>query len=141
MATDATLHGLLKQMVEMGGSDLHLTTSSPPMVRLDGKLIPLPYPPLTVPETKTLAYSVLTDAQKHRFEENLELDFSFGVKGLARFRANNFMQRGAVAGVYRQIPYEILGFKELGLPRGFSQSSSTTGGSPRTRSSSSTGTR
>ena len=116
MATDATLHGLLKQMVEMGGSDLHLTTSSPPMVRLDGKLIPLPYPPLTVPETKQLAYSVLTDAQKHRFEENLELDFSFGVKGLARFRANNFMQRGAVAGVYRQIPYEILGFKELGLP-------------------------
>ena len=103
-------------MVEMGASDLHLTTQSPPMVRLDGKLIPLPYPPLTVPETKQLAYSVLTDAQKHRFEENLELDFSFGVKGLARFRANNFMQRGAVGGVYRQIPYEILGFKELGLP-------------------------
>ncbi len=116
MASDATLHGLLKQMVEMGASDLHLATQSPPMVRLDGKLIPLPYPPLTVPETKQLAYSVLTDAQKHRFEENLELDFSFGVKGLARFRANNFQQRGAVGGVYRQIPYEILGFKELGLP-------------------------
>ena len=116
MASETTLHGLLKQMVEMGGSDLHLTTNSPPMVRLDGKLIPLPYPPLTVPETKQLAYSVLTDAQKHRFEENLELDLSFGVKGMARFRANNFMQRGAVAGVYRQIPYEILGFKELGLP-------------------------
>ena len=116
MASETTLHGLLKQMVEMGGSDLHLTTQSPPMVRLDGKLIPLPYPPLTVPETKQLAYSVLTDAQKHRFEENLELDLSFGVKGLARFRANNFLQRGAVAGVYRQIPYEILGFQELGLP-------------------------
>ena len=86
MASETTLHDLLKQMVEMGGSDLHLTTQSPPMVRLDGKLIPLPYPPLTVPETKQLAYSVLTDAQKHRFEENLELDFSFGVKGLARFR-------------------------------------------------------
>src|SRR5512143_1221210 len=116
MATDATLHGLLKQMVEMGGSDLHLTTQSPPMVRLDGKLIPLPYPPLTVPETKQLAYSVLTDAQKHRFEEDLELDLSFGIKGLARFRANIFNQRGATAAVYRQIPYEILGFKELGLP-------------------------
>src|SRR5450755_871043 len=103
-------------MVEMGASDLHLTTNSPPMVRLDGRLIPLPYPPLTVAETKQLAYSVLTDTQKHRFEENLELDFSFGVKGLARFRANNFFQRGAVAGVYRQIPYEILGFRELGLP-------------------------
>src|SRR5215469_11796786 len=116
MASETTLHGLLKQMVEMGGSDLHLTTQSPPMVRLDGRLIPLPYPPLTVAETKQLAYSVLTDTQKHRFEENLELDLSFGVKGLARFRANNFMQRGAVAGVYRQIPYEILGFRELGLP-------------------------
>src|SRR5262244_1077598 len=116
MAGDTTLHQLLKQMVEMGASDLHLTTNSPPMVRLDGRLIPLPYPPLTVAETKQLAYSVLTDAQKHRFEESLELDFSFGVKNLARFRANNFMQRGAVAGVYRQIPYEILGFKELGLP-------------------------
>ncbi len=117
MASDTTLHQLLKQMVEMGASDLHLTTQSPPMVRLDGRLLPLPYPPLTVSETKQLAYSVLTDTQKHRFEENLELDLSFGVKGLARFRGNNFMQRGAVAGVYRQIPYEILGFRELGLPQ------------------------
>src|SRR5216684_2632557 len=116
MAGDTTLHQLLKQMVEMGASDLHLTTNSPPMVRLDGRLIPLPYPPLTVAETKQLAYSVLTETQKHRFEENLELDLSFGVKGLARFRANIFNQRGATAAVYRQIPYEILGFKELGLP-------------------------
>src|SRR6266516_3349286 len=116
MAGEATLHQLLKQMVEMGASDLHLTTNSPPMVRLDGRLIPLPYPPMTVSETKQLSYSVLTDSQKHRFEESLELDFSFGIKGLARFRANNFMQRGAVAGVYRQIPYQILTFRELGLP-------------------------
>ena len=100
----------------MGASDLHLTTNSPPMVRLDGRLSPLPYPPFSVSETKQLAYSVLTDSQKHRFEESLELDFSFGVKGLSRFRANNFMQRGAMAGVYRQIPYEIKGFRELGLP-------------------------
>jgi twitching motility protein PilT len=116
MATSVTLHQLLKQMVEMGASDLHITTNSPPMVRLDGRLVPLPYPPLSVPDTKQVAYSVLTDAQKHRFEESLELDFSFGVKGVARFRANNFHQRGAVSGVYRQIPYEILTFKELGLP-------------------------
>jgi twitching motility protein PilT len=116
MATTLSLHQLLKQMVEMGASDLHLTTNSPPMVRLDGKLSPLPYPPLAVPDTKQLAYSVLTDSQKHRLEETLELDFSFGVKGVARFRANNFFQRGAVSGVYRQIPYEILGFRELGLP-------------------------
>jgi twitching motility protein PilT len=116
MPGSTTLHQLLKQMVEMGASDLHLTTNSPPMVRIDGRLIPLPFPPLSVSETKQLAYSVLTDTQKHRFEELLELDFSFGVKGLSRFRANNFMQRGAVAGVYRQIPYEIQGFRQLGLP-------------------------
>jgi twitching motility protein PilT len=119
MATAATalsLHSLLKTMVERGGSDLHVTTNSPPQIRIDGKLTPLDFPPLTAPETKQLAYSVLTDAQKHRFEENLELDLSFGIKGLARFRGNIFNQRGATAAVYRQIPYEILGFKELGLP-------------------------
>src|ERR671936_3047531 len=111
-----TLSDLLKKMLEMNGSDLHITTNSPPQVRLHGHLQPLDMPPLTPAETKQLGYSVLTDAQKHRFEENLELDFSFGLKGLARFRANIFNQRGAVAAVYRQIPYEILGFKELGLP-------------------------
>src|SRR3954452_16907330 len=111
-----TLHQLLKTMVERGGSDLHVTTNSPPQIRIDGKLVPLDMPALTAPETKQLAYSVLTDAQKHRFEENLELDLSFGIKGLARFRANIFNQRGATAAVYRQIPYEILGFRELGLP-------------------------
>src|ERR1700694_1561939 len=111
-----TLHQLLKTMVERGGSDLHITTNSPPQIRIDGKLTALDMPPLSAPETKQLAYSVLTDAQKHRFEENLELDISFGIKGLARFRANIFNQRGATAAVYRQIPYEILGFKELNLP-------------------------
>jgi twitching motility protein PilT len=113
----ATLHQLLKTLVERGGSDLHITTNSPPMIRVDGDLIPLDYPPLTVPETKQLAYSILTDVQKHRFEEHLELDLSFGVKGLARFRGNCFLQRGAVSAVFRQIPYEILGFRELGVPQ------------------------
>src|SRR6184192_618773 len=111
-----TLHQLLKTMVERGGSDLHVTTNSAPQIRIDGKLVPLDMPQMSAPETKQLAYSVLTDAQKHRFEEELELDLSFGIKGLARFRANIFNQRGATAAVYRQIPYEILGFKELGLP-------------------------
>ncbi len=111
-----TLHQLLKTLVERGGSDLHITTNSPPMIRVDGDLIPLDYPPLSVPETKQLAYSILTDVQKHRFEEQLELDLSFGVKGLARFRGNCFLQRGAVSAVFRQIPYEILGFRELGVP-------------------------
>jgi twitching motility protein PilT len=72
---------------------------------------------LTAPETKQLCYSILTDSQKHRFEETNELDLSFGVKGLSRFRANIFMQRGAVAGAFRTIPFKIMSFQELGLPR------------------------
>jgi len=114
MAT--SLHQLLKSMVEKGGTDLHVTTNSPPIIRVDGLLVPLNHPSLTAVDTKKLAYSILTDAQKHRFEENLELDLSFGIKSLARFRANIFVQRGAVAGAFRRIPYEILGFRELGLP-------------------------
>lgn len=104
-------------MTEAGGSDLHLTTNSPPQVRVHGHLSALPgYRPLTPAETKQLAYSVLTDAQKHRFEENLELDFSFGLKGMSRFRANLFNQKGAVGAVFRAIPYEIRSFEALGLP-------------------------
>src|SRR5260370_15642899 len=103
-------------MLEMNGSDLHITTNSPPQVRVHGHLVPLDMPPLTPAETKQLAYSVLTDAQKHRFEENLELDFSFGLKGLARFRGNCFNQRGAVGAVYRVIPFEIKSFGQLNLP-------------------------
>ncbi len=84
---------------------------------MDGHLRPLEaYRVLTSADTKQLAYSVLTDAQKHRFEEDLELDFSFGVKGLSRFRANLFNQRGAVGAVFRAIPYEIKPFEQLGLP-------------------------
>jgi twitching motility protein PilT len=113
----ANLHQLLKAMIEKGASDLHITTSSPPQLRVDGKLAPLKMPPLSPPETKQLCYSILTDAQKHRFEENSELDLSFGVRGLSRFRANIFMQRGAVAGAFRSIPYKIKTFEELGLPR------------------------
>jgi twitching motility protein PilT len=111
-----TMHQLLKTLVDQGGTDLHITTNSPPQIRIDGKMIPLQVPPMTPAETKAIIYSVLTDSQKHRFEESLELDFSFGVKGLARFRANVFFQRGAVAGAFRTIPWEIRTFKELGLP-------------------------
>src|SRR5574337_1462420 len=111
-----TLSELLKKMIEMGGSDLHITTNSPPRVRVHGKLRPLDMAPLTAADTKALAYSVLTDAQKHRFEENLELDFSFGLKGLARFRGNCFNQRGATGAVFRVIPFEIKSFAQLNLP-------------------------
>jgi twitching motility protein PilT len=110
------LHQLLKILVESGGSDLHITTNSSPQIRVDGKLSPMDFPPLNQVETKQLCYSVLTDAQKHRFEEDNELDLSFGVKGLSRFRGNVFVQRGAVAAVFRVIPYKILSFEELNLP-------------------------
>jgi len=116
-ATQLSLSELLRKLSELGGSDLHITTGSAPQVRVDGHLRPLEgYRLMTAADTKQLAYSVLTDAQKHRFEENLELDFSFGVKGLSRFRANLFNQRGAVGCVFRAIPYEIKAFEDLGLP-------------------------
>jgi twitching motility protein PilT len=112
-----TLPDLLRKLTDLGGSDLHLTTNSAPQVRVHGHLAPLPgYPVFTPADTKRLAYSVLTDAQKHRFEENLELDFSFGLKGMSRFRANLFNQKGAVGAVFRAIPYEIKSFEALGLP-------------------------
>jgi twitching motility protein PilT len=113
----ATLPELLQVLVEFNGSDLHLTTNSPPQIRVHGKLQQLDLPLLTPSETKQLAYSVLTDAQKKRFEESMELDFSFGIRGLARFRCNVFNQRGAVGAVYRLIPEKIKGFDDLGLPK------------------------
>ncbi len=112
----ANLYQLLQTMIEKGASDLHLTTGTPPQIRVDGALAPLNLPPLPPAETKQLIYSVLTDAQKHKFEEENELDFSFGLKGLSRFRANVFMQRGAVAAALRTIPFKIMTFDELGLP-------------------------
>jgi twitching motility protein PilT len=111
-----TLSDLLKKMLELNGSDLHITTNSPPQIRIHGHMTPLDLPQLNPAETKQLAYSVMTDAQKHRFEEDFELDFSFGLKGLARFRANVFNQRGATAAVFRVIPFEIKSFNQLQLP-------------------------
>ncbi len=112
----ATLPELLKTLVDHSGSDLHITTNTPPQIRVHGHLQVLDLPPLGPADTKALAYSVLTDAQKKRFEETLELDFSFGIRGIARFRCNVFNQRGAVAAVYRVIPEQIKAFDELGLP-------------------------
>ncbi len=112
-----TLPDLLKRTVEREGSDLHLTTNSPPQIRIHGELQRQEdLEPLSAAATKQLVYSVLTDAQKKRFEESMELDFSFGIRGVARFRCNVFNQRGAVAAVYRLIPEEIKGFGDLGLP-------------------------
>jgi len=110
------LKNLLEVLIEKKASDLHITTGSPPVIRVDGKITRLNTEALTAAETKRLCYSVLTDAQRHRFEEENELDFSFGIKGLSRFRGNIFVQRGAVAGAFRTIPYEILNFDRLGIP-------------------------
>jgi len=112
----ATLPELLRTLVDNNGSDLHITTQTPPQIRVHGKLQVLDLPVLGPADTKTLAYSVLTDAQKKRFEETLELDFSFGIRGVARFRCNVFNQRGSVAAVYRVIPEQIKSFNDLGLP-------------------------
>src|SRR6202022_2135610 len=103
----ATLPELLKTTMDLGGSDLHIATNTPPQVRVNGELQRLPLTALTPAETKQLVYTVLTDAQKKRFEETLELDFSFGIRGLARFRCNVFNQRGAVGAVYCLIPEKI----------------------------------
>jgi twitching motility protein PilT len=112
----ATLPELLNTLVASDGSDLHITTDTPPQIRVHGHLKRLEGPDMTPATTKQLTYSVLTDSQKKRFEETLELDFSFGIKGLARFRCNMFNQRGAVGAVYRLIPEKIRSFQELGLP-------------------------
>src|SRR5260221_6744269 len=111
-----SLSDLPRRVLEMSGNHLHITTNSPPQIGVQGHLVQLALPQLTPAETKQLAYSVMTDSQKHRFEESLELDFSFGLKGLARFRANVFNQRGASACVFRLIPFEIKSFNQLGLP-------------------------
>src|ERR1700736_6588959 len=112
-----SLPDLLRTVVELGGSDLHIATNTPPQVRVNGELQRLQMAELTPGETKQLVYTVLTDAQKKRFEETLELDFSFGIRGLARFRCNVFNQRGAVGAVFRLIPENIRPFGELGLPQ------------------------
>jgi twitching motility protein PilT len=109
------LQKLLEMVIEKRASDLHITTGSPPQFRVDGKLVSFESTILTATDTKRLSYSLLTDAQRHKFEEEWELDFSFGIKGLSRFRGNIYMQRGCVAGAFRAIPFDILSFSELGI--------------------------
>lgn len=115
--SQVTLQQLLKAMVEQDASDLHLTVGSPPVLRIQGTMTKVKTAPLTSADTKNLCYGVLTDAQKSEFEENWEIDVSFGIKGLARFRGNIFFQRGSVAGAFRRIPFEIPSMTALGLPQ------------------------
>ncbi|HEX7603359.1 MAG TPA: ATPase, T2SS/T4P/T4SS family, partial [Polyangiaceae bacterium] len=114
-ASQIQLHQLLRAMIEKGSSDLHITTGTPPLLRIDGSIVPLKLPKLDPVDTKRLCYTILTEEQKIQFEQSNELDFAFGVRGLSRFRANIFMQRDNVAGAFRTIPFKILTFEELGL--------------------------
>ncbi|MFQ6069861.1 MAG: type IV pilus twitching motility protein PilT [Candidatus Aminicenantales bacterium] len=111
-----SIHDFLKKTVEMGASDLHITTCIPPRVRVDGSMVSIEQHALNAAQTKELIYSIMTESQKKQFEEKKELDFSFGVKDLGRFRANIFNQKGAVAGVFRRIPPQVKSFNELGIP-------------------------
>ncbi|HVN85624.1 MAG TPA: type IV pilus twitching motility protein PilT [Candidatus Binatia bacterium] len=110
------MQDFLRLVIEKSATDLHITAESPPVMRINGSLVTMPFPPLTANETKQLCYSLLTESQRHRFEEARELDFSFGIRGLSRFRGNLFLQRGAVGGAFRLIPYEVRGLAALGLP-------------------------
>ncbi len=108
---------LLKELVRRGGSDLHITAGTQPVIRVDGELMRLEQYPVLKPEmTEAIIYSILTDAQKKKLEQDKELDLSFGIENVSRYRGNVFLQRGAIAAVFRVIPHKILTFKELGLP-------------------------
>jgi twitching motility protein PilT len=111
-----SIEAFLREMIERGASDLHLTIASPPMIRLHGELTALAHPPLSSTDTKNLTYSLLTEAQKKKFEEESELDFSFGIKGVSRFRGYLYLQKGAVGGAFRMIPHETPQLQTLGLP-------------------------
>jgi twitching motility protein PilT len=113
----ATMHDLLQIMIDRGASDLHITTSTYPQIRVSGKLLQLTeFEQLTPQDTQRLAYSVLNEAQKQKFEEDNELDLSFGIQNLARFRCNVYRERGAVAAAIRVVPFKIRSFDELNLP-------------------------
>src|ERR1043166_7433972 len=105
-----------REMIERGASDLHITVASPPMIRLHGELLPLAHPTLSAPDTKNLTYSLPTEAQKKKFEEESELDFSLGIKGVSRFRGNLYLQKGAVGGAFRMIPHQTPQLQSLGVP-------------------------
>lgn len=113
---DIKIQQLFKVMVENNASDLHLSVGSAPSMRVNGNIVRVKISPLTAEDSKRLVYQVLSPEQKEEFEKNLELDFSFGVKGLARFRANVYYSKGGISAAFRMIPTLIPDFKSLGLP-------------------------
>jgi len=114
---DVSLHEVLERLIELGGSDLHLTAGARPMVRIDGSLTALEeYPVMTPPEMHRIIYGALTQAQRERFEEFLELDFSYSVPGRSRFRVNVYRQRDSLGAAFRVIPFEIRSLESLAIP-------------------------
>jgi len=113
---DLELEPLLRELVKVGASDLHITADCNPKFRIDEKLVDASEKPLTDNDSKRLAYSMLTPGQIKTFEEDKELDFSFEIKGLSRFRVNLFIQRGKVGAAIRMIPFKVKNFEECGLP-------------------------
>jgi twitching motility protein PilT len=126
--SDYHIDDVLRLAIDKKASDIHLTVGLPPMIRLDGEIIPLPYHPLTPKDSRRLVYDTLTNDQLERFETKHELDFGYSVKDLARFRFNVYMQRGSVAGALRVIPTKIPAFDTLGLPHVIREMSNRTSG-------------
>jgi len=112
-----TIEELLRELMERKGSDLHISAGSPPRIRSDGALQPTHHEPLSSEETQRIIYGLLDNDQVAKFEREKELDFSFGISGIGRFRVNVFYQRGAIGSAIRVIPYTIHKFEDLGLPR------------------------
>lgn len=111
-----SLQHLLKAVLDKNATDLHLAAGSPPCLRVNGQMLKVKSDPLAPDDVKQLCYSILTEAQKAQFEETKELDFSFGVKGMARFRGNLYFQKGHVSAAFRRIPFYIPKLSDLGLP-------------------------
>ena len=126
--SDFHIDDVLRMAIEKKASDIHLTVGLPPMIRLDGEIMPLPFHPLTPKDSRRLVYDTLTNDQLERFETKHELDFGYSVKDLARFRFNVYMQRGSVAGALRVIPTKIPAFETLGLPHVVREMSKRTSG-------------
>lgn len=123
-----SLHQLLKATVKQNATDLHIVAHSPPVLRVDGRMVRVKSPELTPDETRNLCYSILTEEQKSRIEETKELDLSFGVKSMARFRANIFYQRGTISGVFRRIPLQVPDVTSLGIPKSVQELTNMTSG-------------
>jgi twitching motility protein PilT len=116
MAETYTCKDLLMQMVQRNGTDILLSVGQPPQMRISKRLVSLEYDKLTPERAKELTYQVMSESQQKKLEDDLEVDFSFGLANISRFRANVFMQRGSISGAFRRIPYKMLSFEELSLP-------------------------